>query len=411
MKDWSRDYWPLRIGRDTAAIILFFVFPTIHVMATRGAVAATGVAFICIVVMHVLTKGRSLWNEEWQLLYAKPVALSLMALLLWWLISLIWSPDRSFALRDGSGLLLMALALIYLPIQLARTVLLTPSTIIVTGVIVCASLMICELLGITRLYDRFDPSAELWDLNRTALLLTLMLPAIALTASKGMWRAATAVLAGALCVAGILLSQGQSAQLALIVGTAAAALAAVPFTRRSAAGRCVAAGCITVMVAMPVLVKGLDTKPARDALSSLPSANAEHRVALWAGYQSVLLERPVVGWGAGAARYAGLTGQATEVAIARGYPHTATSPHNAPLEIWTELGLIGVALMSLFLWYLGAAIDRQGGRIRVAFTYLFAAAITYSFVSSSLYQGWWLNSLAMAVVACLMLENRHKTLS
>lgn len=403
MIDWSRDYWALRIGRDTAAIILFVIFPTIHVMATRGAVAATGVAFLCIALMHLITKGRSSWHEEWQAMYARPVALTLLAILVWWAVSLIWSPDPSYALRDGAGIILMILALVYLPMQLARTTLLSPSMIVLIGTAICALLMICEFMGNTHLYDRFDPSAELWDLNRIALFLTLMLPAIALAARHGGVEALLAAFTGTLSVMAILLSEGQSAQLALLVGVLAASIALLPI-----AGRLVAVVCVVGVLAMPLLVKSLDTGPVHRALSNLPSANAVHRVALWVGYQSILRERPIIGWGAGAARHAGMTGRATEVAVERGYPRVATSPHNAPLEIWTELGLIGAALTSMLLWFVGAAIDRQRGEVRVALTFIFASAATYSFVSSSLFQGWWLSSLAMALVACFMLEFRRK---
>lgn len=403
MVDWSRDYWHLRIGRDTAAIILFLVFPAIQVMATRGAVAALAASLLCIVLMHFATRFRSSWWNEQQVTQVRHVTIAVALVSLWWAVSLLWSPDPSFALRDGAGILILLLAVVVLPLQLARTTIISPSVIVLGGIAVCAGLMISEMRSFTRLYDRFDPAAELWDLNRTALLLVLMLPAVALAARHGFLRIVLALTVVGLSICATLLSQGQAAQLALLVGALVAAVALfLPVT-----ARLVAVVCIVIAISMPLLVRSLDTAPAHRALSSLPSANAVHRVALWVGYGSIIRERPLVGWGAGSARFVGMTGRATEVASSRGYPRVATSPHNAALEIWTELGLIGVVLTSILLWYLGAAIDRNREELRVALTFIFASAATYSFVSSSLFQGWWLSSLAMALVACFMLEARR----
>ncbi|WP_198008656.1 O-antigen ligase [Ahrensia sp. R2A130] len=384
---------------------MFVIFPAIQIMATRGASAAVGAAFVCIVLMHIVTKGRSSWHGEWQAMDARPVIISLGMVLIWWTISLLWSPDPSFALRDGAGVILMLLAIVFLPLQIARTTIASPSFMVLFGIAICAAFMILEMLSFTQLHDHFDVSAELWDLNRTGLFLTLMLPAVALAARHGTFWAFVAVLVAVLSLAAISLSQGQAAQLALFVGVLVALVALLlPMT-----GRVVAVVCIVMTIAMPFAVKGLDNARVSKALSSLPSANAVHRIALWVGYESIIRERPFIGWGAGAARYVGMTGRATEVASQRGYPRVATSPHSAALEIWTELGLIGAVLTSVFLWCLGAAIDRNRGELRVALTFIFAASVTYSSVSSSLFQGWWLSSLGMALVACFMLEARRKT--
>jgi O-antigen ligase len=80
-------------------------------------------------------------------------------------------------------------------------------------------------------------------------------------------------------------------------------------------------------------------------------------------------------------------------------------PHDAALQVWLELGAVGVlpfvALLAL-LWYrvADAAWPRLYGAAAAG---SLAAALTIGFLSYGIWQEWWLGTLALALFVVLVL--------
>ncbi len=144
--------------------------------------------------------------------------------------------------------------------------------------------------------------------------------------------------------------------------------------------------------------------------------SAAHRIVIWNFADEKIAQRPILGWGLNTSRL--VPGHESRVDLsdicAEQSPAVTVTPpplrampshpHNVPLQIWLEMGAIGIAAAALLM---GVAIMRVQAafpaRQQLAvFTATFSAAYMILFVSFSLFQGWLMASLFF-VAACLPL--------
>ena len=86
------------------------------------------------------------------------------------------------------------------------------------------------------------------------------------------------------------------------------------------------------------------------------------------------------------------------------HPH----PHNFALELWTDLGAIGVLLFSSFLVFAGFATRHWQPLKGAVFTALMAAGFSHSMTGAGFLQGWWIASLAVAAIAFIGMNNQKE---
>jgi O-antigen ligase len=123
--------------------------------------------------------------------------------------------------------------------------------------------------------------------------------------------------------------------------------------------------------------------------SELPLSWAD-RLRIWGGFAGRLAGRPLLGAGLDASRVSGV----------------ALHPHNAPLQLWYELGLPGAVLGALFWIWLWGRIGYGARRDRLQAAAAAATAAVYltiSAVSFGLWQDWWLSVGALATTLCVLL--------
>ena len=105
------------------------------------------------------------------------------------------------------------------------------------------------------------------------------------------------------------------------------------------------------------------------------------------------LMHPVLGWGLESSRYFGMW-DIPGVDWSIGPVH---HPHNPILQIWVELGAIGVALAGLIMIGIVLSIPRLPGRRR-SFAYgAITATLAISSVSHGAWQIWWICVLMLVV--------------
>ncbi|ADG11394.1 O-antigen ligase family protein [Caulobacter segnis] len=124
-------------------------------------------------------------------------------------------------------------------------------------------------------------------------------------------------------------------------------------------------------------------------LHGLVPPSWDHRLNIWAFAADRILEHPMRGWGIDASRTFG-------AAIPL---HT----HNAPLQIWLELGAFGAAMAAAFYaWILygvvrWTGVDRRDGAMAAGALVSYLVVSGFSF---GVWQEWWLALGALAVIAC-----------
>ncbi len=170
----------------------------------------------------------------------------------------------------------------------------------------------------------------------------------------------------------------------------------------------IAAILISTAFLMPLMVKMIPdpTKPGNAALAPL-SNSALHRLAIWNVAVEKIVEAPIFGHGFDSARMQyrydssrlttflpGVEGR-TYFVISEPIP---LHPHNLFLQIWLELGIVGIALLAIMLWYLVARLNKvlAPGPSRFACFGLLGSAFAINCISYGAWQSWWIAALLMS---------------
>jgi len=138
-----------------------------------------------------------------------------------------------------------------------------------------------------------------------------------------------------------------------------------------------------------------------------------HRLLVWEFVGNEIYKKPLLGHGAGTSRLIGqnivLNVPHTNLDIKGGIP---LHPHNNFLEIWLELGLLGISVITL-LWI---KIIKYGINIRKE-SYIMGTGICTSIVtifvmsniSFGVFQAWWMSSIALIFLVILQSFSLTKT--
>lgn len=330
-----------------------------------------------------------------------PLWLILLALFAAWLaLSALWSPfgqsvqALKFALTLACGLMFARAAGADHRLTLAAG----PA-----AVLVLAALLAVEAIGNMPLNRAANPGLDTWQLagnpGRGAAVLTALI-----WAGLGflLLRKQRILALGALIGAGVLACQfGQSANVAAFaVGAAAFALGfAAPRVGLMAITATLAAWLALAPFLSPLLVSALTP-------SALPYSWAA-RVEIWRYVSAAIFERPWFGHGLDASR------MDEGVIVVHGQSVSAIPlhPHSASLQIWFEMGAVGVLLGAACLLAGGAALSRALGQNRIA-----AAAICGTLgaigvianVSFGAWQEWWNATILIAAAfACALAAARN----
>ncbi len=244
-----------------------------------------------------------------------------------------------------------------------------------------------------------------FGLKPAVSVLALLLPLV--LAVPGLGRGAKL----ALLLPGLAVSlwlPGETAKIAAVAGLLAATVAA--YAGRMMA-RVSAALIALVFLAAPLLFSAAIAR-APD-LSPLPPS-ASHRVLIWDFVTERIAERPTLGWGMEASRsipggtatfdaatldHFGLTSEAERGFFARSAAQRLPlHTHNAALQVWLELGLVGATIAAALA---AAAMLAAGspGALGMAVS----GAVTGQ-LSFGVWQPWWIATLLFGAVVALALR-------
>jgi exopolysaccharide production protein ExoQ len=139
-------------------------------------------------------------------------------------------------------------------------------------------------------------------------------------------------------------------------------------------------------------------------------ASAAHRLEIWSFVAEHIRQRPVAGWGLDAARR--LPGGTTPViihhcdeadrpnGIALSNQTLPLHPHNAVLQVWLELGGVGVALgfgpLIFAIWHAFRSPAWRTRPVQAMIAATAAAAVSISLISFGIWQEWFLSGLFIA---------------
>lgn len=144
------------------------------------------------------------------------------------------------------------------------------------------------------------------------------------------------------------------------------------------------AACVVAFVVLPFAMREMHNHGWHRA--DWLSASEQHRVEIWNFSLQKIAEKPVLGWGFDGSRH-----------IAQhffGADETHRSvlplhPHNGPLQILLELGVVGAFIVLALLWLLAAQLDNLSRPTRECGQAMFVAALAVGCVAFGQWQNWW----------------------
>ncbi|MCZ8311938.1 MAG: O-antigen ligase family protein [Magnetospirillum sp.] len=377
---------------DSVLIAAAAAMPLIAVLAPNGLAVLLAVAGALIALFD--SQARRLTGVP------RSILVIFAALLALALASCLWAPNP-FEGLDGiarsataglAGLAVLSQALRLDSVQTERF-----KTALLGGFCIGLAIVLVEMVSRLMMQPRDsifvrlfgEPAASDAFLNRPKTVLALLLPLALAIARRRIGPLAPAALAAG-CAFAFVVGESMAAAFAL----AAALGGAVAF--RFVGPRAIAAILVACVLAAPLATK----LPTLDSLAERRDLTVSiyHRAAIWQFVGERISDKPVFGWGMHASRtmpggHDKIDGQAEKIPL---------HPHNAPLQIWLELGGVGAALMAALLGFL--AINCNGPPLRrTVLGATLVTAVVIASLSYGMWQGWWFATLwllaAMAVAA------------
>lgn len=333
-------------------------------------------------------------------------ALSFGALVLWAALSALWSLTPVDTLEKTAvilglgvcGLVLLASAANYT--EAHRRIVARSMTF---GTILLALQIAFEVVGggvIAPLLHPADAELGLSALIRmkpaASVLAILVWPATVV-----LWRHVSRIAAAVLVVGSMIVIVEVSAYAAFVAVIAGGIVFGCAAMAQTTTARTLSLLLLAVAVAAPLIVSTVSPGPWLKKLPDAMEFTAYHRLAIWEFTDQMVAERPILGWGLRASRSIPGGDETADVNRDLEYdPPRFDSepslmplhPHNVFLQVWLELGLVGIALFLALTVPIPIAVGRakaSGLRAAGVLASIGAAAII-ACLSFGIWQSWWM---------------------
>ncbi len=328
----------------------------------------------------------------------RALLLALFTALVWACASAFWSPWRPADLDEQTGLkLVFMLALYGCAVSAARAVPEARLPRLLSGLAtaagVLALLLLFEALTSAAGYkvllgligQTVRPDYAIKNVAQGLYVLTLLAPP-ALAAVSGRTRWILGLVLGAGIIGPALVFGYDAPLLALACAILAAGLVlGLP----SLGPRLLAGLSAGGFLLAPVLAKGAFALGLDERIAPLLSESWLQRLGYWGKAVDWIWARPLPGWGLDASRAFG--------------PGIQLHPHNAPLQIWLELGLIGAVAAAIVWASIFSGLSRPVRTpAAAAATATAVAYLIFGAVSFGVWQEWWLALGALSALACIL---------
>jgi exopolysaccharide production protein ExoQ len=227
-------------------------------------------------------------------------------------------------------------------------------------------------------------------------LAILLLPVSAVIVERG--HRASGLLFATVAVATVYALAGTAAKVALAAGLPMAFLC---YYWRARAARAAALVLILFIVSAPLTFARLERVSELVATADAVKFSAGHRLLIWSFVGDRIAEHPLVGWGLDSSR--AIPGGKDP--IEAGATWLPLHPHNAPLQLWLELGVPGAVLFALMAACAWLALARASWpRLLAAATGgSLATGLVASFATYGIWQEWWQGTLWFSLFLILVM--------
>lgn len=261
---------------------------------------------------------------------------------------------------------------------------------IAIGLIAAASYALLEFRLGMKLRGMAGIRAEAFVFNRSMVYQVLLLwPMFLLIEPK--WRWLGAVAFGFVAVAAGV-SDSAAAVFGLGVGLLSAGLAMIAPRIAPVA---MSLGVVLYTLLAPWVGKIAPSVTALGNFRWFQGAHAQERIEIWRAFGDFYWQNPLFGIGFGASSKAQSHPAAAAVAESLQAELGASHPHNAFLQVWVELGVIGAALFAALCVLILMSVSRLAPRMRPIALGLAGSVLAIAGVSHGAWQPWWLTTVGL----------------
>ena len=363
-------------------LFLLVVFAPFVAMFSRRAVAIIVPVATALLILAAALDGRlpsALRQLSRSLLSYE--ALALLLLMAWAAITIFWTPKPAPAAGRLPGLLLVIVVFAVTIACLRDRVRLSDVNLIPIGVAIASIILVMEFVPHSPLAAWVDTGIDDTESLRAAMLLALLIwPAVGSLLARG--RSWQALLLCLVTILALWLVRNLVVFSAFLVGVIVMMLA---LWRPRLTARIVSGITLALLILAPIL----GWLMARYGGFLLP-AEGDQLVSIWRDVTYAIPSHPLGGFGYDSSAW--LTRGAGGQILA--------SPRNAALQIWLELGLVGVAISALALWVMFRGMEQlKDDRSVPASLAVSASATIMMFSGLAAWQAWWLMSLGLTSVS------------
>jgi hypothetical protein len=314
-------------------------------------------------------------------------AMALATLLAWAGLTILWTPRPGEAVGRLAEIVLILTLFGWAIACMQDRTRRSDVNLIPIGTAIAALMLAVELMPRSPVAFLVDPSENRIETQRAATLLALLVwPAIgSLTVQARNWQAATLA---AVAVGALWLVKDLVVLAAFLAGALAFGLTG---WRPRSAILGVGAAVLTMLLLAPLIgwlmshYGGFLLPREGDAL-----------VGIWRDVTFSLPSRLLQGFGFDASG-----------ALERGTSGVLLgSPRNAALQIWLELGLMGVVLAAAALILALLAVEEIDPKARPAALAVFTSAAVLMFAGTAAWQNWWVTALGLTAITLAFLSRR-----
>jgi O-antigen ligase len=380
-----------------AAAAVLALMPVGMAIAHRSAPAFLGISAVLVLCALVAGHGLDRLLRQARTALSTPLGWSVLAFFGWALLSIAWSEVPATSWRAFGEFWPAVAAAFVLSLALPGRVPRSTLWFVAGALAVACVAMLVELQS--GLSFRKSLGVRAWEFifNRPALtVMVTAVPVLAWLASRPSkpTLAAAAVVAG-LTATLIAVSWSGAATLGLVlmIVTFPVALMLPRFALAA-----VAVGFVTAFALAPV--KGLvgDSLIPAKLHAQLAESHSRERIDLWLSFGAAIRQQPILGAGFGASPRLHQTSVAAKVAPERRTLLNIGHPHDAAMQIWTELGAVGAALAVLIGLLTLRTMRAWPARTLAPALTLMVGVTAASLVGHGAWQGWWAAAVGAAIV-------------
>lgn len=159
------------------------------------------------------------------------------------------------------------------------------------------------------------------------------------------------------------------------------------------------AGIVGLTTLMPALALNLERVFDWRHLTSI-SRSLQSRFEIWEQASRRIMEKPLAGWGLDASSRLPNRGELSSLYLDAPQPIAHLHPHNAPIQLWFELGAVGIALATMLIILFHHRIRRIAEDHARRFA-LFLLPVTFSYTLTiwGIWQTWFVATLCFVGIA------------